>query len=105
MKHIHTFESFLNEATSDTILYKVFFKPEYSREEDPSNTPIEPVFVQMNTGERTRIANFAVVEKISGYGKKTPDQLLAKDRINTKEMAFPELFKLIKTLHKVKIHR
>jgi hypothetical protein len=105
MKHVKLFEDFVNEATSDTILYKVFFKPEYSREDDSSNTPIEPVFVQMNTGERTKIANYAAVEKTSGYGTKTPDQLLAKDRVNTKEISFPELFKLIKTLHRVKIHR
>lgn len=95
----------LNEATSDTILYKVHFKPEYSIEDDSTNTPIKPVFVQMNTGERTKIANYAAVEKIGGYGKTTPDMLLAKDRIDTKEMSFAELFKMIKSLHRIKIQR
>jgi len=97
--------SFANEATSDTILYKVHFKPEYSDQNDSSNTPIKPVFVQMNTGERTKISNYAAVDKIGGYGKKTPDQLLAKDRIDVTEMTFAELFKLIKRLHRVKIYK
>jgi len=105
MKHIKTFESFLNEATTDTVLYKVEFKPEYSREDDGGNEPIPPVFVQMNTGERTKIANYAAVDKIGGYGRTTPDKLLAKDRLETAEMSFTELFKLIKSLHKIKIHR
>jgi hypothetical protein len=105
MKHIHTFESFLNEATSDTVLYKVHFKPEYSREDDSSNTPVQPVFVQMNTGERTKIANYAAIDKIGGHGKTTPDKLLAKDRLDTTEMSFADLFKLVKSLHKIKIHR
>ncbi len=95
----------LLEATSDTILYKVYIKPEYSREDDKNNTPIDPIFVQMNTGERTKISNYAAIDKIGGYGKTTPDRLLAKDRLNSTEMAFSELFNLIKTLHKVKIHK
>jgi hypothetical protein len=93
------------EATSDTVLYKVHFKPEYSREDDSTNTPIEPVFVRMNTGERTKLSNYAAIDKIGGYGDKTPDQLLARERIGTTTMEFPELFKLIKTLHKIKIWR
>ena len=105
MKHIHTFEGFLNEATSDTVLYKVNFKPEYSRQDDSSNTPIEPVFVQMNTGERTKISNYAAIDKIGGYGKTTSDKLLAKDRLDATEMTFTDLFKLVKTLHKIKIQR
>jgi hypothetical protein len=105
MKHVHNFESFLNEATSDTILYKVQFKPEYSREDDSSNTSIEPVFVQMNNGERTKISNYAAIDKIAGYGKTTPDKMLAKDRLNTTEMSFADLFKLVKTLHKIKIQK
>jgi hypothetical protein len=95
----------LTEATSDTVLYKVHFKPEYSLDDDSTNTPIKPVFVQMNTAERTNIANYAAVEKIGGYGKTTTDRLLAKDRIDTKEMSFAELFKMIKSLHRIKIQR
>jgi tartrate dehydratase alpha subunit/fumarate hydratase class I-like protein len=95
----------VKEATSDTILYKVHFKPEYSREDDPKNTPIDPVFVQMRTGERTKLNNYAAIDKIGGHGNKTPDMLLAKDRLDTKEMSFNDLFRLIKTLHRVKIYR
>lgn len=105
MNHIPSFDEYLNEATSDTILYKVYFKPEYSRESDSSNTPIDPVFVQMNTAERTKIINYAAIDKIGGYGKTIPDMLLAKDRLNSIEITFTELFKLIKSLVKVKIHR
>ena len=105
MKHLQTFESFLNEATSDTILYKIEFKPEYSRESDTTNVPIEPIFVQMNTSERTKIANYAAIDKIGGYGKTTYDRLYIKDRVGSTEMPFAELFNLIKTLHKLKIHR
>ena len=95
----------IGEATSDTILYKVHFKPEYSREDDPTHTPINPVFVQMRTGERTKLSNYAAIDKIGGYGNKTPDMLMARDRVNTKEMSFSDLFKLIKKLHRVKIYR
>lgn len=103
---VYVYESTeVNEATSDTILYKVYFKPEYSQEDDSSNTPIEPVFVQMNTGERTKISNYAAIDKIGGYGKTTPDTILAKDRLDTTEMSFTDLFKLVKTLHKIKIYR
>jgi len=105
MKHILKFNEFLNEATSDTVLYKVHFKPEYSIEGDRSNTPLDPVFVQMNTAERTKIANYTAVDKIGGFGKTTRDRLSAKDYINTTEMSFTELFKLIKILHKIKVHR
>jgi len=105
MKHIQTFESFLNETTTDTILYKVQFKPEYSKEDDSSNAPIEPVFVQMNTGERTKISNYAAIDKIGGYGKTTPDKMLAKDRLNTTEMSFTDLFKMVKSLQKIKIQK
>ena len=105
MKHLHTFESFVNEASSDTVLYKIFFKPEYSKRDDNNNTPIEPVFVQMNTGERTKIGNYAAIDKISGHGKNTFDKLLLKDTMGTTQMEFPELFKLIKSLERVKIHR
>jgi hypothetical protein len=62
MKRVKTYES-LNEATSDTVLYKVHFKPEYSLEGDSTNMAIKPVFVQMNTGERTKIGNYAAIEK------------------------------------------
>jgi hypothetical protein len=95
----------IGEVNSDTILYKVHFKPEYSREDDPTNTPIPPVFVQMRTGERTKLSNYAAIDKIGGYGNKTPDMLLAKDRVGVNEMSFTNLFRLIKTLHRVKIHR
>ena len=95
----------IGEVNSDTILYKVHFKPEYSREDDPTHTPISPVFVQMRTGERTKLSNYAAIDKIGGYGNKTPDMLLAKDRLDTKEMSFTDLFRLIKTLHRVKIYR
>jgi len=95
----------IGEVNSDTILYKVHFKPEYSREDDPTNTPIPPVFVQMRTGERTKLSNYAAIDKIGGYGNKTPDMLLAKDRLGVNEMSFTNLFRLIKTLHRVKIHR
>jgi hypothetical protein len=109
MKNLNTFEEFLNEslteATSDTILYKVHFKPGYSREDDKKNTPLDPVFVQMNTGERTKISNYAAIDKIGGYGKTTPDKLLAKDYIGVSEISFTELFKIIKTLHRVKTYR
>jgi hypothetical protein len=105
MKHIPTFENFVNEATSDTVLYKIKFKPEYSQENDTTNEPIKPVFVQMNTGERTKLANYAAIDNIGGYGKTTTDKLLAKDRLDTTEMTFSDLFKMIKTLHRVKIHR
>ena len=93
------------KINSDVVLYKVHFKPEYSREDDPKNTPIDPVFVQMRTGERTKLNNYAAIDKIGGHGNKTPDMLLAKDRLDTKEMSFNDLFRLIKTLHRVKIYR
>jgi len=95
----------IGEVNSDIILYKVHFKPEYSREDDPTNTPIPPVFVQMRTGERTKLSNYAAIDKIGGYGNKTPDMLLAKDRVGVNEMSFTNLFRLIKTLHRVKIYR
>lgn len=95
----------LDKATSDTVLYKVYFKPEYSLDDDSTNTPIKPVFVQMNTGERTKIAKYTAIEKISGYGKTTPDKLLAKDYMGTSEMSFADLFKMVKRLLKVKKQR
>jgi len=103
--NIKTFESFLDEATNDTVLYKVLFKPEYSKSDDNTNTSIKPVFVQMNTGERTKIANYAAIDKIGGYGKTSFDKLLIKDTLGTTQMEFPELFKLIKSLERVKFHR
>jgi hypothetical protein len=105
MNHIQSFDEFLNEATSDTVLYKISFKPEYSKRDDSSNTPIEPVFVQMNTGERTKIANYAAIDKIGGYGKTTFDKVLMKDTIGTSQMEFPALFQLIKSLERIKFHR
>lgn len=105
MKHIKLFEDFLNEATSDVILYKIQFKPEYSQEEDSSNTPIEPIFVQMNNSERTKLANYAAIDTIREYGKTSIDRLLAKDRLNSTEMTFSNLFKMVKTLHRIKIQR
>jgi len=95
----------LREATTDTILYKVHFKPEYSREDDKTNEPINPIFVRMNTGQRTKLSNYAAVEKIGGYGNKTPDMLGIRDTHNTTQMEFDKLFKLIKSLHRVKIYR
>lgn len=95
----------VNEATSDTILYRVEFKPEYSQESGLSNSPIDPVFVQMNTGERTKIAQYAAIDKIGGYGKTTFDALMAKDRINTSEITYAALFNMIKTLHRIKFKR
>lgn len=95
----------LREATTDTILYKIHFKPEYSREDDKTNEPINPIFVRMNTGQRTKLSNYAAIDKIGGYGNKTPDMLLARDRLDTKEMSFTDLFRLVKTLHRVKIYR
>ena len=95
----------LREATTDTILYKVHFKPEYSREDDKANEPINPVFVRMNNGQRTKLSNYAAVEKIGGYGNKTPDMLGIRDTHNTTQMEFDKLFKLIKSLHRVKIHK
>jgi hypothetical protein len=59
----------------------------------------------MNNGQRTKLSNYAAVEKIGGYGNKTPDMLGIRDTHNTTQMEFDKLFKLIKSLHRVKIHR
>jgi hypothetical protein len=37
MKNILTYDNFLNEAAGDTLLYKIYFKPEYSKESDSTN--------------------------------------------------------------------
>ena len=95
----------VKEATSDTILYKVHFKPEYSREDDKTNEPLNPIFVRMNTGQRTKLSNYAAIEKIGGHGDKTPDMLSIRDTNKTTQMEYDKLFRLIKSLHRVKFYR
>lgn len=98
-------QTVLTEAGNNTVLYRVAFKPEYSLESDSSNKSIQPIFVQMTMAERTKIAQYAAIDKISGLGNTTYDALPASKRLDGKEMSFQEAMKLIKNLQKVKIHK
>jgi hypothetical protein len=109
MKHIPSFNEFvnegLNEATSDTTLFKVYFKPEFSYPDDATNTPLKPIFVQMNTGERTKIAAYTAIDKIEGYGKTTFDRLSPREYLGHTERTFAQLFTIVKSLQRVKFKK
>ena len=94
----------LSEAASDTILFKVKFKPEYKLD-DSSNTPLKPIFVQMTKAERRKLAIYAAIDTISGYGSNTFDRLSSREKLGSSEMSFPEILKLVKSLYRIRFHR
>lgn len=97
--------SALKEVELVSTLYKVSFKPEFRRDSDSSNASIQPVFVQMTNSERSKLGQYAAIDKIGGYGSISYDALSASKKLGAEEMNFQDVMKLIKTLHKVKIYR
>jgi hypothetical protein len=95
----------INEAAGDTLLYKIYFKPEYSKESDSTNKAVSPVFVQMNTDEKDQLEAYAAIKSIDSLGKTTPARLLSRQRIGVNEMSFSDLFRLVKSLYRVTFRR
>jgi hypothetical protein len=104
-ENILTYDNFLNEAAGDTLLYKIYFKPEYSKESDSTNKAVSPVFVQMNTDEKDQLEAYAAIKSIDSLGKTTPARFLSRQRIGVNEMSFSDLFRLVKSLYRVTFRR
>lgn len=97
MKHILTFEEFLNESKSSSkILYKFTFNDSYKKD---GKTP-DPVFVQLTEPERNKASKYAAIDKVGGYGEKNVDQLSSSIRGDVKEVSYTELMDIIKSLKK-----
>jgi hypothetical protein len=103
MSYIKTFESFVNEAESERLLFKVKFNPVYT---DNDNKPASPVFCKLTDAEHKKIRMYAAVEGIGGFASyKTFDNVPAKDRIGATETTYEELLPYVKSLLKTKLHR
>lgn len=59
----------------------------------------------MQGSERTKIAMYAAIDKIGGYGNIKFDDVSARDRIGATYMEYKELLPLVKSLQRVKIYR
>lgn len=99
---IHEAKQSITELDKYGILYKVHFKPEYT---DSTNKPHPDVLVYLSNADRTKIGQYAAVDRILGLGNTLVSTLPAKVSIGSKEMSSEDLFKLVKSLHKTKIYR
>lgn len=90
------------ETSSNKTLYKVEFKPEFL---NSKNEPQSPIFTKMSMTERSKIANYAAVKQIGGFGNKSFNDLGIRDTSKSGQMEFPELLALTKSLQRVTIKR
>lgn len=90
------------ETSSNKTLYKVEFKPEFLNSKDESQSP---VFTKMSMTERSKIANYAAVKQIGGFGNRSFNDLGIRDTHKSGQMEFPELLALTKSLQRVTIKR
>lgn len=92
-------KNILTEA--DLVLYKIRFKSDYS---DSKNKEPKTIFSKLSSTERSKIAQYAAVENIGGFGSKEYSTLSTKDKLNTEYVDFKDLLAYVKSLGKTKIY-
>ena len=90
-------KNILTEA--DLVLYKIRFKSDYS---DSKNKEPKTIFSKLSSTERSKIAQYAAVENIGGFGSKEYSTLSTKDKLNTEYVDFKDLLAYVKSLGKTK---